>query len=291
MPMRRSARLSAHLPARLPARLCALATLSVLALTATGGVALAQTQPYKPPPPARPSGIAPKGDFTKGLEVARPELDPGQAAGSEGSDEAFRAKAEADAIRKANVGGGHVLVKRAGSRLMLPTGSGRPEVFDSVWPNASGNNEGAYEDYRFDGLSPDREFFVVRATFYEGSNVYWISRKDGTRYTMHGEVRPSPDGRFLVMANASASHDFNGIVVWENLGGRLVERFRFSPPLVGISFYRFMRWKDGRTVELEHTALGDEITCRDGTQEALAVLTRDGEQWAVKDVTASRCKR
>ena len=118
MPMRRSARLSAHLPARLPARLCALATLSVLALTAAGGVALAQTQPYKPPPPARPTGIAPKGDFTKGLEVARPELDPGQAAGSEGSDEAFRAKAEADAIRKANVGGGHVLIKRAGSRLI-----------------------------------------------------------------------------------------------------------------------------------------------------------------------------
>ena len=263
--------------------------LAALAATAAGPAA-AQSQAYKPPPPAKSTGIAPKGDFTKDLPRARPDADPGQANGSEGSDEAFRAKAEADAIRKANAGGRHDLIKRTGSRLVLPTVSGRPELFDSVWPNASGHNEAAYEDYRFDGLSPDREFFVVRATYYESSDVIWVSRQDGERVSVHATPLPSPDGRLLAVVHASETLDFNGIIVWERSPGRLTERFRHEGRGHD-ALYRFMRWKDNRTIELERTTPGDPLTCPNAQEETLVVLARDGESWALKDVTTPRCKR
>ncbi|WP_431262639.1 hypothetical protein ACQ859_21270 [Roseateles chitinivorans] len=254
------------------------------------GPACAQMTPYKPPPPAKSTGIAPKGDFTTDLQRARPEADPGQAAGNEGSDEAFRAKAEAEAIRKANAAGRHDLIKRNGSRLVLPTVSGRPELFDSVWPNASGHGEAAYEDYRFDGLSPDREFFVVRATYYESSDVIWVSRQDGERYRLRATPRPSPDGSLLAVVNASEAADFNGILLWERASSRLVEKFRQEPGDRD-TLYRFMRWKDNRTIELERTTPGDPLTCRDAVEETLVLLARDGDHWSLKDVTAPRCRR
>lgn len=266
-------------------RLRADVTAGLMAL-ALSGATVAQPKPYVPPPPTKPTGVAPKGDFTKDLPRAGLDADPGQAAGSEGSDEAFRAKAEADAIRKSGAG-----VRRAGPRLILPVASGRPEVFDSVWPNASGHNESAYEDYRFDGLSPDREFLIVRATYYEGGKVFWISRKTGVRTDMGGEARPSPDGTWVAVANASQAHEFNGLVVWERVGSALVERFRHEPPADRPVFYRFMRWKDNRNIELERTNFGDEITCPGGMDESLAVLSRDGERWALKDVTVPHCRR
>lgn len=267
----------------------ALAALAVL-VAAAAGPASAQQQTYKPPPLPKPSGIAPKGDFTKDLQRARPEADPGQAAGNEGSDEAFRAKAEADAIRKANAAGRHDLIKRTGSRLVLPTVSGRPEIFDSVWPNASGHSEAAYEDYRFDGLSPDREFFVVRATYYESSDVIWVSRQDGERYRLRATPKASPDGSLLAVVSASETTDFNGILIWERASSRLVEKFRHEPG-DRYALYRFMRWKDNRTIELERTTQGDPLTCRDAMEETLVLLTREGDNWALKDVTAPRCKR
>jgi hypothetical protein len=265
-------------------------SLVVLALTALAAAATAQPQTYKPPPLPKPSGIAPKGDFTKDLQRARPEADPGQAAGSEGTDEAFRAKAEADAIRKANATGRHDLIKRTGSRLVLPTVSGRPEIFDSVWPNASGHSEAAYEDYRFDGLSPDREFFVVRATYYDSSDVIWVSRQDGERARLRATPKPSPDGNLLAVVNASEATDFNGILIWERASSRLVEKFRLESG-DHAALYRFMRWKDNRTVELERTTQGDPLTCRNAMEETLVVLSRDGDSWSLKDVTAPRCKR
>lgn len=252
------------------------------------GAALAADPPKPKPPPPPPTGIAPKGDFTSGLpQPPRPDVDPGRATGAELSDDAFRAKAEADAIRKAGVG-----VKRVGTRLILPVTVGRAVVFDSVWPGLGGSNESAFEDYRFDGLSPDREFLIVRATYYEGGNVFWIARKDGARHEIHGTAHPSPDGAFLVMANASVAHDFNGVIVWEHTPHRLTERFRFEPdPVDAYAHYRFMRWKDARTVELEKTTVGDRITCADRTEETLVVLVRDGDRWSLKDVSTPRCAR
>ncbi|OWQ85725.1 hypothetical protein CDN99_21860 [Roseateles aquatilis] len=254
-----------------------------LTLALLGATAIAADPPAPPKPPPRPTGIAPKGDFTAGL--ARPEGDPGATGHDELSDDAFRAKAEAAAIRKSGVA-----AKRNGTRLILSS-SGRPIVFDSVWPGIGGANESAFEDYRFDGLSPDREFYIVRATYYEGTNVLWVSRKDGTRHEMHGEARPSPDGSFIAMANASEAHDFNGILVWERAQGRLIERFRLVPSPDQPAFYRFMRWKDGRTVELEKTTRGDPITCPHANEETLVVLVRDGERWTLKDVSPPRCAR
>ncbi|OWQ45728.1 hypothetical protein CDL60_17825 [Roseateles noduli] len=276
------------MPTIAPAALAALATSVVLAFAS--GTASAQSSP-RPVPPSKSTGIAPKGDFTKDLQRPRPEADPGQAPGSESSDEGFRAKAEAEAIRKANAAGRHDLIKRTGSRLVLPTVSGRPEIFDSVWPNASGQGEAAYEDYRFDGLSPDREFFIVRATYYESSDVIWVSRQDGERTSLHATPKPSPDGRMLAVVSASDLLDFNGIVIWERSPGRLVERFRHVPPADQFAHFRFMRWKDNRTIELERTAGGDPLTCPNATEETLVVLTREGDTWALKDVTAPRCKR
>ncbi|WP_431052432.1 hypothetical protein [Roseateles sp. L2-2] len=272
-------------PGVVPATLAAL-----VALTLVSGPASAQSSP-RPVPPSTSTGIAPKGDFTKDLQRPRPEAELGRAPGAEGSDEAFRAKAEADAIRKANAGGRHELIKRTGSRLVLPTVAGRPEIFDSVWPNASGRGEAAYEDYRFDGLSPDREFFVVRATFYESSDVIWVSRQDGERTSLHATPKPSPDGTMLAVVSASELLDFNGIVIWERSPGRLVERFRHVPPADQLALYRFMRWKDNRTIELERTAGGDPLTCPNAMEETLVVLKREGDTWALKDVTAPRCKR
>ncbi|MFX1678477.1 hypothetical protein PV762_04530 [Mitsuaria sp. CC2] len=274
-----------------PVTRVAVAALTVLAATAmTAGNAAAQSS-QRPVPPSKSTGIAPKGDFTKDLQRPKPEAELGQAPGGEGSDEAFRAKAEADAIRKANAAGRHDLIKRTGSRLVLPTVSGRPELFDSVWPNATGHGEAAYEDYRFDGLTPDREFFVVRATYYDRTDVIWVSRQDGERTSLHANPRPSPDGTQLAVVSASELLDFNGIVIWERASGRLVERFRHVPPADQLALYRFMRWKDNRTIELERTAAGDPVTCPNGAEDTLVVLKRDGESWALKDVTVPRCKR
>jgi hypothetical protein len=255
-----------------------LGVVACLSLLATEA-ALAQQRPYTPPPGPKPTAVAPKGDFTAGLPPAASGAAP-----EEGSDEAFRAKAEADALRRSALP-----VKRAGARLILPTATGRPAVFDSVigaTTDASGEN---YQDYRFDGLSPDREFYVVSVTFYEGSDVYWVSRQDGTRYAVHGRPQASPDGSLLVMANGSAARDFNGIIVWERSAGRLVERFRLEPEGAQSGFYRVMRWKDNRTVELERLVI-DGSTCGGGTGESLAALVRDGDRWTLKELTALRCK-
>lgn len=259
----------------------AFGVVAALAVFATGS-ALAQQKPYAPPPPPKPTAVAPKGDFTSGLPAQSAPAAP-----DEGSDEAFRAKAEADAMRRAGAGIG---IKRTGARLILPTASGRPVVFDSVIGAASDANGETYQDYRFDGLSPDREFYVVALTVHEGSDVLWVSRQDGTRYAVHGRPQASPDGSLLVVANASAARDFNGILVWERSGGRLVERFRLEPEGAQYGFYRVLRWKDNRSIELERTVV-DGTTCDGGTGEALVLLTRDGPQWSLKDVTALHCRR
>ncbi|WP_343633237.1 hypothetical protein [Roseateles sp.] len=262
------------------ARLLA-AALTVCAISAGWmGAAIAQQKPYVPPPPPKPTAVAPKGDFTAGL----PAQDP-QTAADANSDEAFRAKAEAAAIQRSGLS-----VKRAGARLILPTASGRPVVFDSVIGAASDANGETYQDYRFDGLSPDREFYVVSATFHEASDLYWVSRQDGTRYAVHSRPQPSPDGSLLVVANGSAGRDFNGILVWERATGRLIERFRLEPEGAQYGFYRVMRWKDNRSIELERLVV-DGTTCDGGTGEQLVMLVRESNQWTLKEQTALLCRR
>lgn len=204
----------------------------------------------------------------------------------ESSDEQFRAQAEAEVIRRLPVA-----VKRDDLRLWLPVLKGRPVLLDSRRPDPFDSST-RYVDFRLDGLSPDRQFYVVRATLTAGSELMWISRADGTRYVMHGNVHPSPDGRFLIVTHASPGAEFNGVVVWSREEGRLVERYRFQPTAeqTAISF-RFLRWRDPETVELAQFAEVERSACDLGTLSSIALLSRKAERWILRSASGQRCER
>lgn len=256
--------------------------LGVTALTLCAVMAgkAAAIAPPQPPRPAVPQGIAPR----SALFTA--ETAPEAAAGAdEDSDEAFRARAEAEVLRRVGAG-----VRREDQRLWLPIAKGRPVVLDSRRADPS-DPASPEVDFRLDGLSPDREFYVVRATLAAGSELLWISRADGTRYAMHGNVHPSPDGRHLVVTHASPGTEFNGVVIWRREEGRLVERYRFqpTPDQTAVSF-RFLRWRDADTIELAQFAEVDPSTCGLGTLSATALLSRKGERWILRSASAPRCE-
>ncbi|MBB3193338.1 hypothetical protein [Roseateles terrae] len=207
------------------------------------------------------------------------------ATADDGSDEAFRAQAEAVVLRKVGAS-----ARREGQRLMLFVEQGRPVMLDSRHPEPDDGGQTPYVDYRLDGLSPDKRFYVVRVTLAFGTEVLWISRKDGQRYEMHGNVNPSPDGRFLVVTHASPGVEFNGVVIWSLEEDRLVERYKFeaTPEQRGVSF-RFMRWRDASTIELEQFAEVDPGTCRTGTLSSLALLARKSDRWILRSNSSPRC--
>ncbi|SEL66320.1 hypothetical protein SAMN05216359_11359 [Roseateles sp. YR242] len=208
------------------------------------------------------------------------------AAADDGSDEAFRAEAEAEVLRK--LGGA---ARRDGDRLFLIVDQGRPVMLDSRRPEPDDGGQTPYVDFRLDGVSPDKGFYVVRATMAFGNEVLWISRKDGQRYEMHGNAHASPDGRFLVVTHASPGVEFNGVVIWALDGDRLVERYKFeaTPEQRAVSF-RFMRWRDTNTVELEQFAEVDPGTCATGTLSSLALLTRKSERWILRSSSSPKCE-
>jgi hypothetical protein len=249
-------------------------------------LAAAEAVPVAPPNP-RPAaavGIAPRGAlFTPASASASEASAP--AGADEDSDEAFRARAEAEVLRRVGAG-----VRREDQRLWLPIAKGRPVVLDSRRADPS-DPASPEVDFRLDGLSPDREFYVVRATLAAGSELLWISRADGTRYAMHGNVHPSPDGRHLVVTHASPGTEFNGVVIWRREEGRLVERYRFqpTPDQTAVSF-RFLRWRDADTIELAQFAEVDPATCGLGTLSATALLSRKGERWILRSASAPRCE-
>gem|GEM_PF-1289739 len=233
----------------------------------------------------RPMAIAPRAKAAPAPMPAAPVGAADEVPPDDGSDEAFRARAEAQALRKVGPA-----ARREGQRLMLFVEQGRPVMLDSRRPEVDDGGQTPYVDFRFDGLSPDKGFFVVRATMAFGSEVLWISRKDGERFEMHGNVHASPDGRYLVVTHASPGVEFNGVVVWALEGERLVERYKFeaSPEQRGVSF-RFMRWRDGNTVELEQFAEVERSTCATGTLSSLALLTRKSDRWILRSNSSPRC--
>jgi len=265
------------MPVSVPARAALSACCALTLLAASLAVQAA------PPPKTGPSiGIAPRGALFPDSSASAPAT----AAPEEGSDEAFRADAEDRLLRRLGLP-----VHRTGLRLMLPVAKGRPVMLDSQRPDPADPTV-PYVDYRLDGLSPDREFYVVRVTLAFGDELLWISRADGTRYEMHGNVHPSPDGRHLVVTHASPGVEFNGVVIWSLTDGKLVERYKFqpSPDQPPISF-RFMRWRNADTVELEQFAEVDPSTCAIGTLASLAQLTRQGERWILRSASGQRCER
>ncbi len=268
-----------------------------LALALRGGGALLMAAALLAPavlPPvalAAPIAIAPRGKpgpnaqpAAEAASAADTGLDSEAEAGL--SDEAFRAEAEAAVLRK--VGN---LAKRDGLRLMLYVQRGRPVMLDSLRPDP-GDSATPYIDFRLDGMTRDGEFFIVRATLGFGSEVLWISRADGERYEMHGNVHPSPDGRHLVVTHASPGVEFNGVVIWARENGRLVERYRFQPtPEQRSVSFRFMRWKDASTIELEQFAEVEADVCPTGTLDSLAVLSRKADRWILRSASSPRCSR
>lgn len=245
---------------------------------------LASAVPGGTPPP-RPLAIAPRGPAPAKAPVETPATSGEAQVLEDGSDEAFRAQAEAAVLRKLGP-----VARREGARLMLFVEQGRPVMLDSRRPEPDDGGQIPYVDFRLDGLSPDQRFYVVRVTLAFGSEVLWISRKDGQRYEMHGNVHPSPDGRYLVVTHASPSAEFNGVVVWALEGDRLVERYKFeaTPEQRGVSF-RFMRWRDASTIELEQFAEVDPSTCSTGTLSSLALLARKSERWILRSNSSPRC--
>lgn len=238
----------------------------------------------KAPAPASAPDIA-DATAAAGTTVTANGRMTGGAAADDGSDEAFRAQAEAAVLRKVGAS-----ARREGQRLMLFVEQGRPVMLDSRHPEPDDGGQIPYVDYRLDGISPDKGFYVVRVTLAFGTEVLWISRKDGQRYEMHGNVHPSPDGRFLVVTHASPGVEFNGVVIWSLEGDRLVERYKFeaTPEQRGVSF-RFMRWRDASTIELEQFAEVDPGTCRTGTLSSLALLARKSDRWILRSNSSPRC--
>lgn len=253
-----------------------------VALMLTGVAAEASSNAWPAPPrPVGSVGLAPRG-----MLFAPSTATAGGVVAEEGSDEQFRAQAEAEVLRRLGVA-----ARRDDLRLWLPIVKGRPVVLDSQRSDPADPALPSV-DFRLDGLSPDGQFYVVRATLPAGSELLWISRADGTRYEMHGNVNPSPDGRFLVVTHASPGQEFNGVVLWSREDGRLVERYRFqpTPEQTAISF-RFMRWRDADTVELAQFAEVDATTCDLGTLSSTALLSRKGERWILRSASGQRCDR
>jgi len=146
--------------------------------------------------------------------------------------------------------------------------------------------------YRLVGLSPDRQFFVVKVNLWEGSNVYWVSRSTGVKYEVYLEPRLSPDGKNIVTAIPSEAYDINGVFLWEIRGDGLTKKFHFEP--TEYALYSFVRWLSPDAVELRKFARADEAACP-GKQfmEILVRLVQDGAQWKLDerlDPAAVTCK-
>lgn len=246
-----------------------------------GATAAASTMP-SPATPVRAMGIAPRGELiAPDVATARDTIPAAEA----GSDEEFRAQAESDVLRRLALP-----VRRESLRLWMPVAKGRPVVLDSLRPDPI-DSAIPYVDYRFDGLSPDRGFYVVRATTLNGSELLWISRADGTRYAMHGNVHPSPGGRHLIVTHASSGAEFSGVVLWSLEDGRLVQRYRFQPtPEQNAISFRFLRWRDADTAELTQFAQVDPSTCGLGTVASTALLSRKTDHWILRSASGTRCE-
>lgn len=232
----------------------------------------------------RPIAIAPRGPAKPASAPVEAEVWPEDQARAD--DEAFRARAESAVLARLDP----LIAKRDGLRLRLVPERGRPVMLDSA-PATPGDGGTGYVDYRLDGMSKDGRFFIVRATLAAGSELLWISRADGERYEMHGNVLPAPDGRHLVVSHASTGVEFNGIKIWAREGDRLIERYKLQPSQENPIQFRVMRWKDASTIELEQLVEADRTSCPSGVAGSLAVLSRQTGQWMLRSAGSPYCQR
>jgi hypothetical protein len=142
------------------------------------------------------------------------------------------------------------------------------------------------------GLSPDRQFFVVKLRLWEGSNVYWVSRSTGVKYEVYAEPHISPDGKNIVTAMPSEAYDINGVFLWEIRGGGLTKKFHLEP--TEYALYSFVRWLRPDAVKLKKITRADKAACpRKQFMEIPVRLVQGGAQWKLDerlDPAAVTCK-
>ena len=148
------------------------------------------------------------------------------------------------------------------------------------------------EIYHLVGISPDRQFFVVKQSLWEGDNVFWVSRSNGVKYEVYAEPHISPDGKNIVTAIPSEAYNINGVFLWKINGVALEKRFHFEP--TEYALYSFTRWLNRDAVELKKFAYADISVCA-GKQfmEVPVRLVRKGTQWELDErlhPTAVTCK-
>lgn len=173
------------------------------------------------------------------------------------------------------------LARRKGDHLVLRARHGKPATFDNVHPDF-GEGEASYRDFRLIGVSPDKKFFIVEATFYEGGNVFWVSRGDGKKYAVEAAAKMSQDHQHVVTVNASDAYDINGVVLWAIRNDALVERFRFEP--AGIVYYGFVRWLSPTSALLKKRYVADKTLCPTSSfMEHPVTLRRTAGTWALDE--------
>ncbi len=138
------------------------------------------------------------------------------------------------------------------------------------------------EIFRLVGLSPDRQFFVVSVAYWEGTNVYWISRSTGTRYEVFDIPQISPDRKHIVTAIPSEAYNVNGVFLWEIRNGELIKKFHFEP--TEYALYSYVRWTTNNSLKLKKFTYADKAVCP-GKQnmEVRVVLALVGKQWKLNE--------
>jgi hypothetical protein len=148
------------------------------------------------------------------------------------------------------------IAKRKGKTLSLSLNTKNSTTFETVDTCAG---PGDCVSYRLVGLSPDRNFFVVKASAWESSTLYWVSRSTGVKHEVYAEPHLSPDRRHIITANPSEFGGTNGVFLWEINDGKLAEKFHFEP--TEYALYSFVRWLNPNTVELEKYMRADKAVC------------------------------
>jgi hypothetical protein len=171
------------------------------------------------------------------------------------------------------------IAKRAGKTLSLSLKRRGSVHFETV-DTCSGPDD--CEAYYLMGLSPDRQFFVVKQRLWEGDNVFWVSRSNGVKYEMYAEPHVSPDGKNIVTAIPSEAYGINGVFLWEIRDGMLTKRFHFEP--TEYALYSFVRWLGPAAVELKKFTRADAAVCAGRQYMEVSVrLVRKGAHWSLDE--------
>ncbi|MEI6762355.1 MAG: hypothetical protein WCO22_18090 [Betaproteobacteria bacterium] len=136
--------------------------------------------------------------------------------------------------------------------------------------------------YRFLGISPDRNFFVVEGMGYESRTVFWFARNSGLRHEVFAKPEISPDGKSIITANPSEQGSNNGVFIWELRRDRLINKLHFEP--TDYALYSFVRWEGANKVTLKKFTYADKSVCPSAQfMEFFVTVNRNGTQWFLNE--------